>query len=30
LVAERIVEVASQGERDPERLTAVTLEALSK
>ena len=30
LVAERIVEVASEGERDPERLTAVTLQALSK
>ena len=30
LVAKRIIDLASQGERDPERLTAATIEALSK
>jgi hypothetical protein len=30
LAANRIVEIASQGERDPERLTAATVEALSE
>jgi hypothetical protein len=29
LVAQRIIELAAQGERDPERLTAATIEALS-
>ena len=30
MVAKRIIDLASQGERDPERLTAATLEALSR
>jgi hypothetical protein len=30
MVAKRIVDFATQGERDPERLTAATVEALSK
>ena len=29
-VAKRIVELVARGERDPERLTAATVEALSK
>lgn len=29
IVARRVVEIASQGERDPERLKVATLEALS-
>jgi hypothetical protein len=30
VVAKRIIDLATQGERDPERLTAATIEALSK
>jgi hypothetical protein len=30
VVAKRIIHLAAQGERDPERLTAATLEALSR
>ena len=30
MVAKRIVELAARGERDPERLTAATLEAISR
>lgn len=30
MVAQRIVDLAAQGERDPERLTAATIEALTK
>ncbi len=30
IVAKRIIDLATQGERDPERLTAATVEALTK
>jgi hypothetical protein len=30
VIAKRIVDLAAQGERDPERLIAATVEALSK